>query len=355
MRVFVLGAGASKAAFDAAPLNNELLPGIFQLYRSHIGVRWSNDYASERVRVFLKFVCDFYLGGIDPLDANEPLPPLEDVLTQLDYGIAEQRPLSKEYSVEVLSKIREHLIYALYKLLKERLGPHSPGLMEEFIQKLDPEDVIVSLNYDLIVDNAQKRVWARQYGYDSEPTLDYGIPVRTVYHLDGFTQREHSAVGQKLLKPHGSLNWLYCPLCQQIDVFEGEKAVGRIFRETDETECGQCRVRYDPIIITPTFLKSYGNSFVAQIWRATEAALRDAQEIIFLGYSLPDADMMLRTMFSRAWYMNQAQHRPRCRILVVDKPSRKAQEDATLERFTRLFGTVDYSKDGFKHYVDHSL
>jgi hypothetical protein len=285
---------------------------------------------------------------------DEPLPPLEDVLTQLDYCIAEQRPLSKEYSVEELVKIREHLIYALYKLLKEKLGWHSSGLMEEFIQKLDPEDVIVSLNYDLIVDNAQKTVLTRRHGYDSELALDYGIPVRTVYHLDGFAKREHAGTGQKLLKPHGSLNWLYCPLCQQIDVFEGEKAVGRIFRETDEAKCDQCQVRYDPIIITPTFLKSYRNGFVTQIWQSTEAALRDAHEIVFIGYSLPEADIMLRTMFSRALFVNSKQHGQPGKIIVVDLPP-EAEAQPLIQRYKRLFMDIQYCGEGFKNYVNYVL
>ena len=275
------GSGASKAVTENAPLNDQLLPGIFEMYPPSALIGWSEDFNAKRVEAVVKFVCDFYPGGIDPLNVDENrLPPLENVLTQLDYCIGEQRPLSETYSVATLRQLREDLIYALYKVLKWKLGSHNHGPMEEFVRQLSRDDVIVCLNYDLIVDNAL-------VNSPHPREIDYGIPLRLPGTRGHLIRVGH---GRKLLKPHGSLNWLYCPLCQQIDVFQGEKAVGRIFRETDQAKCDQCRVRYDPIIITPTFLKTYKNSFVTQIWQATEAALRAADEIVFIGYSLPDAD-----------------------------------------------------------------
>jgi hypothetical protein len=59
-RVFVLGAGASKAITDNAPLNHELLPGIFEMYRSVPIVGWDGEYNPELVENLLDFVRDFY-------------------------------------------------------------------------------------------------------------------------------------------------------------------------------------------------------------------------------------------------------------------------------------------------------
>ncbi len=355
-RVFVLGAGASKAIKDSAPLNNELLPGIFEMYCTDSIDDWTGENARRRVGEFLTYVCNFYFQGISPCEADgRRLPPLEDVLTQLDYCVAEQRPLSEEYSVARLSQLRENLIYALYKVLKWKLGEHEPGLMEKFIRRFKSDDVIVCLNYDLIVDLAVEYVLRRKKK-SSYKGVNYGIPARNVFSFYDLEKRKYAGDGYKLLKPHGSLNWLYCPLCQQIDIFEGDKAIGRIFREADKVkQCEKCHVRYDPIIITPTFLKSYKNSFMTQIWQATEAALREADEIVFIGYSLPDADMMLRTMFSRAWYVNRTQHGSGCQIMVVDMPSSDEQAKATQKRYERLFGDVGYFRDGFENYVNHAL
>jgi hypothetical protein len=282
---------------------------------------------------------------------------LEDVLTQLDYCVAEQRPLSKEYSVATLVQLREYLIYALDKLLYWKLGPHQPGPMEQFIECLKLDDVIVCLNYDLIVDIALVTVQRNERKLVFRG-VEYGIPARDVlYKASGqLARRQYEGSGIKLLKPHGSLNWLYCPLCQQIDVFEVEKAVERIYRDTDEAkDCPCCQVRYDPIIITPTFLKSYRNSLVTQIWQATEAALREADETVFIGYSLPDADIMLRTMFSRAWYVNHKQRVSGCGISVVDRPSSPEQAECLRQRYERLFMHIDYFDEGFRSYVNDVL
>ena len=64
---------------------------------------------------------------------------------------------------------------------------------------------------------------------------------------------------------------------------------------------------------------------------------------------------MLRTMFSRAWYVNRTRHGSGCQILVVDMPSSDEQAKATQKRYERLFGDVGYFRDGFENYVSHAL
>lgn len=348
-RVFVFGAGASRAVKNTAPLNDELLPCIFELPCDWLHRRL---FPEERVRIdaFIEFVCEIYLRGIAPceIDDLKQLPPLEDVLSQLDYCIAEQRPLSEKYQVKRLEQLREDLIFALYKVFETKLGWHERGLMERFIKHTEDDDVIVSLNYDLILDNAFDELGKN---------VDYGISARKRHRIpEGFD--DYPKRGRRVYKLHGSLNWMHCPLCQAVDVFVGQKSIGFIFDERNpQRSCTHCQVRYEPIIITPTFLKSYRNSFITQIWQTTEAAIREASEVVFIGYSMPDADIILRTMSARALFQN----RQAWQITLVDyvqagdgESERNAKE--TRERYERLFGPIRedrYFSGGFAKYVEH--
>lgn len=332
-RVFVLGAGATKAVIRSAPLNDDLLHMVFEL-----------QSGNSRIATLTDFICNFYFGSTrDCTNVDtQQLPPIEDVLSQLDYCLAEQRPLSARYSLDKLRELRENLLFALFKVLEAKLRRDS-NLMWQFIMKLTREDVIVSLNYDLVVDNAIVSTGGR---------VSYGIPVRKIHRFNNWNipspEWDHT-----ILKPHGSLNWLYCPRCQAVDVYEGEKRALAIFDDSSvDRVCWKCGVRYDPIVITPTFLKSYRNNLITQIWQATEAALCDAEQIVFVGYSLPDADIMLRTMFSRAWYINQERHGPNCTVTVVDKSSSPADASALRQKYERLFRSISYFGDGFESYVD---
>ena len=112
------------------------------------------------------------------------------------------------------------------------------------------------------------------------------------------------------------------------------------FLKKQAQECPECGgTRYEPVIVTPTFLKSYDNPFIKDIWRAIEAELRRAERITFIGYSLPDADIMLRTMFSRAWYQ------AKCPVTVVNSDSQSKSN------YERLFGHVRFIGKGFRQYV----
>ena len=183
--------------------------------------------------------------------------------------------------------------------------------------------------------------------------------------------REDNEDSIELLKLHGSLNWLYCPACRTIDVTPGLKGAVYIFRkETLQHEspitCRECGVRYDPYIVTPTFLKNYGELYLSQIWQRAESRLSHASEIVFVGYSLPDADIILRTMLSRAMYRNRHLRKyddgslpasPPVTVVdyVEDYDEHDEQKNKTYSRYKKLFGNVQYLPEGFERYVNRMM
>src|SRR5262249_22198855 len=152
----------------------------------------------------------------------------------------------------------------------------------------DPPAVI-SLNYDIIVDNAFVEL--------SDCLPDYGCDIDTKL----YQQRPHWG---SLLKIHGSLNWSYCPGCDRLDLGVAES--GRTYNMLEELyqsdrldaryschgfPCPQCQTFVEPVLITPTQLKDYRNPHVRKVWTLAEQALRRAERAIIIGYSLPDDDL----------------------------------------------------------------
>ncbi len=343
-KVFVFGAGASKAVSPNAPLNDELLSGALQLQEQPV--------AGQMARV-RKFIADFYPA------LSSGAPPLEDLLSQLDLAISEGRPLSSEYTVSTLRELRDGLVYGLAEVLRLELEkPHRSDqdankLLASFVSRLTPEDTIVSLNYDIILDN---RILGLVRG-----EVNYGINIRNGAEQKGenWSWRSYRAGPLfPLYKPHGSLNWLYCPTCRKLDVTSGVKSTRYIFVDP-KLVCPECQGRFEPLIITPTMFKSYSNLLVAEIWRDVEDRLSRGSEIIFVGYSLPDADVQFRCILMRALFRNrtraQANSLPAIRVLGRDKiPPQQYYEGApngTHSRYQRLLGDVDFDPTGFLEYM----
>lgn len=359
--VYILGAGASKAVMDTSPLNDDLLPRAIRAKDAPPGLILTDDNTVKNIQSFIR---DFY--RINP--ETDLLPPIEHVLTQIDLCIKEKHALG-HYSLEKLKDLKDDLIYAICRLLAWALKEGSTQLMRDFVSHLRADDTIISLNYDLIVDNSMIRMgkvpfygfkvrsyWDYYRGYWSDMSDDFSSAYR-----DDFRR-------WTLLKPHGSLNWLYCPQCDAIDITPGLKGVTYIFQRENMIEdelvmCRKCHnTRYQPYIVTPTAVREYGDRYLTEIWELAEEQLKRASKIVFIGYSFPGADQILQTKISRAIYENryirtQANDYSSAAlpITVVDYVKNYDEADqlknATRRRYEGVFGHVDYRPDGFGKYV----
>ena len=115
----------------------------------------------------------------------------------------------------------------------------------------------------------------------------------------------------RLLKLHGSLNWGYCPGCKRIvswdlntyfqkhyiDSFseKGKSIYIPIGTQLHEYKhCGENKVKPEPIIIPPTWDKLYHYESLAKVWRQAAIELSEAENIIVIGYSLPEQNIFRR-------------------------------------------------------------
>jgi hypothetical protein len=97
----------------------------------------------------------------------------------------------------------------------------------------------------------------------------------------------------------------------------------------------------------PTYLKDLSNPQYRIIWQNAGIEISEADEIIFIGYSLPYADFEMRQLLSRMT-------RKDAKIHVVDYRL-EGQRDSLKSHWSKFFGKRDitFSFDGAQSYINN--
>jgi hypothetical protein len=352
--IFVFGAGASRA--ENAPMASELL------YKTLTSTELENDGFVVDLKDFLK---EFFYVNINDLGSN-PLPTFEEVLTVVDIALARQDDFSSRLTYETLLKIRDNLIYSIAKILEIHLR-EGGGLHRTFVDKLffnSSENIwrrasFVNLNYDLLLDNALLGL------HDSKNLdLDYSIDFRNFVEHDEQNQQERIDFIQNpedwfiprpgnsvlLLKPHGSLNWLYCPNCNTVKTIKTEKAL-KVW--TERVVCERDHSHQKTLLIPPTWEKAYDNAHLNRIAQKTYEVLKKAKNVFFVGYSLADVDIRLKYLFKKALYDPDQDARPEIMVVLMENGNQERNREVE-ERYSRFFGSdVKFDFRGFEYFSVH--
>jgi hypothetical protein len=340
MTVLVLGAGATKAV--GGPLTREILHDAITLpnvaFPSHL----------DTVDQFL--IENFHLPPDRAARSYDDYPNLPALLSLIDLALDRKQPFSPAWGTDRLGSVRAALEYAIFALIDERLKQNPTNEHYHLFQKFGGANgaTVISLNYDIVADNSLIAVGAGTFP-------DYAVDT-----INEMYRAKPARVG-KLLKLHGSINWLYCPNCHDLD-FEIADSTRMMApdmllfakRRQPGVNCERCpSVRLQPILITPTFKKDYRNPHIAQLWYRAERELRQAERVIFIGYSLPDDDVEVVYLLKRAI-------RPGTMVTVVEwVDEAKHPERVPLagndvgRRYRALFGPgIDWNADGLVSWIN---
>lgn len=338
-----LGAGASAA--EGAPLQSNLFRDYFKsVQNTHI------DYPINLMEGMLPlFFQDMF--GINILDDNLDkisFPTFEEVLGILDLAEIKNEsfnvyriPINQNEIYIDIRVVRSRLIKIMGLIIKERLV-HSKNIHRALISKLASanileETIFLSTNYDILIDNAL-------IDQGGSTKIDYCIDFANSHILN--SQLSLQPQGVKLFKLHGSLNWLYCSTCNNLKLTPFEKSATEDF-----LKCEECRSIYGPIIIPPTYFKNMSNTFISQVWNKAENFCRKVDEIIFCGYSFPDADIHVKYLLKRIETNGNSRLR---RIKVFNsydgkKTNEKIEEKKRYKRFFKV--DVSYENVSFEDFA----
>ncbi len=110
----------------------------------------------------------------------------------------------------------------------------------------------------------------------------------------------------KIVYLHGSTEWMYCPRCGNIYSPPSYQKTNLDKKLKNSTTCKNCRKKYKideksllltPLLVMPTFLKKLSNLHLQDIWRNAAVDLQETKRLVIIGYSLLEADFLIRNLF----------------------------------------------------------
>jgi hypothetical protein len=285
-------------------------------------------------------------------------PTFEEVLGLTDLAILRKEAF-RYFDIENraansgrLRFIAQYLVFLVAKILDSKLGDRAVihrRLVNHLYEANELRKVaFVSTNYDILIDNALTEL------YNKEVDLDYGVDFRNFERRDDW-KRPRLTNSVFLFKPHGSLNWLLCATCNQLELTPKEKGVvTHLISDFTLAPCPECKSVYMPLIVPPSFYKDFNNVFLASIWNRTDNTLRKVNHIIFCGYSFPDADMHIKYLIKRA----QTNRDTSLRFTVINNHHGKSPTASRDEedRFKRFLGpNVEYTNLSFEDFANDPM
>jgi NAD-dependent SIR2 family protein deacetylase len=329
-----LGAGASKAF--GYPLTFELLPRIVERLSKGILFNSANPPAENRRdrKWFGERLYSFLPGLADaikdiPKNKGELGVGVTDLLTLIDRALLHTESRT-DIKPEEFGRFRRLLERAIYEALlrnnarQEKAAQEVRANFVKWIKSISPEVSIVTTNYDTAIDwKLHRAVAGPSPGQSSSKVaagIDFGFSWRLVD--SGKLVPRPPKPKWRILKLHGSVNWLQCSLCGQIYINTestvGSKAFATKLDEWNTCHCNNEEVRLRLHLVTPSFIRQTNDAQLLELWLAALEALRTADHWIIAGYSLPAEDIAIRSLFLRAWDGHKRRSKPQVTVIQRD-------------------------------------
>jgi hypothetical protein len=355
--VLIVGAGFSSNA--GLPLASQFTTKLLNIR----GLRL--DGPSARLVAFIQEFVDTTFGeGVNR--KAEKWPELEDIFTLVDLAANTGHHLGPTYSAARLRLVRRAIIVRMIRMLDRAYGVGSKRAdahwhaLETLLRELDLANAsVLSINWDTVVQRGLVRV-------RSLTNFEYGCGARrAVFERGNLVERASRARSvAHVIKPHGSVNWLYCDACREIFWVapdEGSRVARTLFRRKDWDTVGDVPGARPASILTPacpdchadalgtrfatfSYRKALEFPMFAASWRRAEEQLKWAKHWIFIGYSMPAADFEFKHMLKRIQLTEEI--RPKITVITGGTAA-----DETIARYERFFGTVS----GDRHYFRGGL
>ena len=354
--VFIFGAGASIA--EGCPTQGELLPLI-------LGTRDPEMLESKAWKSVSEFIRqNFFLDE----EAGQ-YPSLEEIFGFIDYFIDKRESLGHVFTLTNIEYIREALIKLIHYLINHAMTQSVGRSLDKFwdhVWKNKPNMSCVTLNYDTYLEDS----FVKYFPLNCYLNFSYDL-MNFQYHLISpkdwwinpseplLTTTKFTPQVIKFIKIHGSLNWRYCNCCNQLIIRPwennfhlekgnppwGEKteardstdmAQGEIHQKASFESCPRDQNLLTTLITPPSYKKDLSHPVISKLLIEMADEIRAAEQVVFVGYSLPEADVHLKAVFAKSGISNK-------KVIVIN-PSDDPQMK---RRFKSLSSKCEIIQKGF--------
>lgn len=343
--LFIVGAGFSKGA--GLPLASDFTKELLDV--SSLKVGGPSRGLVELIRHFVDAAF-----AHKPSAAARYWPELEDLFTTIDLSANSGHHLGKTYSPADLRAVRRALLIRIIRMLSQRYraakGRADPAWkqLETFFERVDPANsAFLSMNWDTVIEQGLDQA-------HNIRRIDYGCGAIAKTFVSGELEPGPSTGSQvQVLKPHGSINWLYCDACRHVfstppsstsrvadqllrprDVAVVKSKINTVMKTTPSVTCPDCEAdALGTRIATFSFRKALDFPMHARTWQTAESLLHSARNWVFIGYSLPPADYEFKYMLKRV----QLSRKTPPNIILVTGGAADAAEQTRLT-YQKFFG-----------------
>ncbi|PTM94466.1 hypothetical protein [Mycoplana dimorpha] len=321
--------------------------------------------SANHVRFLRNFVNQVFGEGEDI--RPEEWPELEDLFTLVDLSANTGHHLGMNYSASDLRVVRRAIIVRMIRMLpqayrRKMLSKDAQWrTLETFFERFDTQNTaVLSMNWDTVFESGIART-------QSVRAVDYGCDARACeFERSALVKAKYPEDrALRLLKPHGSVNWLYCDSCRELfwlPASQTEKVAQTLFRDKDwksvidftgsrtkatvlTPRCIHCRsTALGTRFATFSYRKALDFPMHAATWRTAERYLKKAGHWVFFGYSMPAADFEFKYLLKRVQLSEPI--RPAITVITGGSDAKD-----TIERYEKFFGTVS----GERYYFANGL
>lgn len=294
--IFILGAGASKAA--GAPLMAEFLDVAHNLWKTG----QVKDVEKSFADVFSAISALQVVHSKSQLDIDN----VESVFATLEMA----KTLNKfpQLNANRLDNLIESMKIVIGQTIELTLNiPVGDKKLQSPVPYGDFSELIRWLVYD---DDPKRTVAVITFNYDL--ACDFGL-YQNGFYVDYALGEQIERNSLPLLKLHGSLNWAYCEELQKIvpwtmqahfskyqwqSLEDAESVKLRMMPHLSDFQYENKEVIPEPVLVPPTWNKSEHHRSLSAVWSRAAAELCEAENIFIIGYSLPETDAFFRYLYA---------------------------------------------------------
>jgi hypothetical protein len=312
--VFVLGAGATRGAVPHVLVNRKRIKSPLNRDFFDVVEKFANAYRDgrrtrrryQRLRKVLE--SEFPTRGKWPLPMETAFSLLyvsKDFPEIYAAGAGRRRQPGSRKEIEDFLRLTFGVLGAI------EVGASTGNLYSELVRHLESNDSIITLNYDAVLDRALIRAgWPPGKGYCLIGGQNKIVPRRSKVPPSA------QLADVRLLKLHGSLNWLVRGSYKNIhQVFDKKPSQVLINKSPSKNE----KSGFIRQIIPPIYGKFFNHYHWQSLWSHAYQSIVDAELIVVIGCSLVDTDFHLSGMFGHAIGKRKRDGRPFDYAILVDR------------------------------------
>ena len=286
--IYILGAGASRAVTTDSKLPSPLATDFFK--EKYIKANWlgkfpSSDYSNTK----LYKLVSRYFGKKDDIN-------IEEVYSFLDFiSNSFYSTYSEKLDIQTAKhELLEYLFHILYYGVE-----YSSNHYDKIVENLKIGDSIITFNWDLMID--QLLINSEQGKIIHDSLNEIINPTNSFGNNDYDTLAYNNLHKGYFLKMHGSINWAICGNneCHR-------HSIPFIFNLDKEIylpmwNCNYCGCKLEMLLMPPHVHKNFRANRIFNLQaKIAYEKIYTAKEIIIIGYSFPEFDFEVNSLFRKA-------------------------------------------------------